>query len=69
MKHYKYIEAYEIEKYDGWDVEGIFPAVTEEMVDYVIVSKTDTPIQDYIKLHEATTNQILEELRKRLENK
>lgn len=69
MKKYKYIEAYEIEKYDGWDIEGVFPATTEEMVDYVIISKTDIPIENYIKLDEATTEQLLEEFHKRLENK
>ena len=66
MKKYKYIEADDIEKYNNWEVVGLFPAASEEMCDMVLVMKRDEPIQDYIKLHEATDEQLIEELHRRL---
>lgn len=52
MKKYKYVAVVEMEKYIGWNVEGIFPAASDNMVDYVLISKEDKPIQNYIKLEE-----------------
>lgn len=67
MKQYKYICASEIEDFNNWEVVGIFPSMCESMCDMVLVMKEDKPIQDYIKLHEATNEQLLEELYERLE--
>lgn len=64
MKEYKYIYASEIESYNGWDIVATF---TGDDTDMVIVMKEYKPIQDYIKLHEATNEELLEELHKRLE--
>lgn len=69
MKKYKYVEAVEMEKYIGWNVEGIFPAASDNMVDYVLISKEDKLIQNYIKLNEATNEQLISELIKRLGDK
>ena len=57
MKQYKYICASEIEDFYNWEVVGIFPSMCESMNDMVLVMKEDKPIQDYIKLHEATDEQ------------
>ena len=69
MKKYKYVAVVEMEKYIGWNVEGIFPATSDNMVDYVLISKEDKPIQNYIKLNEATNEQLISELIKRLGDK
>ena len=66
MKQYKYICASEIEDFYNWEVIGIFPSMCESMNDMVLVMKEDKPIQDYIKLHEATDEQLIEELHRRL---
>lgn len=66
MKEYRYINCRNLDEYGDWDIVQIIPG---KDVDMVVVMKEDKPIQDSIKLHEATTNQLLEELHKRLENK
>lgn len=63
MKEYKYIYANEIESYSGWDIVATF---TGDNTDMVIVMKEYKLIQDYIKLHEATDEQLIEELHRRL---
>lgn len=63
MRKYKYIQAHNIENYGDWDIVQIIPSETR---DYIVIKKEDKPVQDYIKLHEATTEQILEEINKRL---
>lgn len=67
MKKYKYIYASEIEDFNNWEVVGTFPSMCESMNDMVLIMKEDKPIQNYIKLHEATNEELLEELHKRLE--
>lgn len=67
MKKYKYIYASEIEDFNNWEVVGTFPSMCESMNDMVLIMKEDKPIQNYIKLHEATDEQLIEELHKRLE--
>ena len=63
MKQYTYIKCNEIENYSGWEIVQIIPG---ENIDYAILMKEDKPIQNYIKLDQATTYELLEELRKRL---
>ena len=66
MKKYKYVCASEMENFNNWEVVGIFPAASQEMCDMVLIMYEEKPIQNYIKLHEATDEQLLEELRRRL---
>ena len=66
MKKYKYVYASEMENFNNWEVVGIFPATCESMCDMVLIMKKDKPIQDYIKLHEATDEQLIDELHRRL---
>lgn len=68
MKKYDYIPAYLITNYSDWNLEGIFPARNKEDEDYVIVSKIEDKTEEYQpKLKEASTEELLEELRRRLE--
>ena len=55
-----------MENFNNWEVVGIFPAATGEMCDMVLIMYEEKPIQNYIKLHEATDEQLLEELHRRL---
>lgn len=66
MKEYKYIYASEIEKYKNWEIVKIIEAPSSDCTDRIIIMKEDKPIQDYIKLNEATNEQLIEELLKRL---
>lgn len=63
MKKYKYIKASDIESYNDWDIVQIIPGETR---DFIVMMKKDKPLQAYIKLHEATDEQLLEELHRRL---
>ena len=63
MKKYKYIKANDIESYNDWDIVQIIPGETR---DFIVMQKEDKLVQDYIKLHEATDEQLLEELHRRL---
>lgn len=68
MKRYDYILASLITSYSDWNIEGVFPAYNEGQEDYVIVSKTEDKTEEYQpKLKEASTEELLEELRRRLE--
>ena len=68
MKRYDYIPAHLITNYSDWNIEGVFPAYNEGQEDYVIVSKVEDKTEEYQpKLKEASTEKLLEELRKRLE--
>lgn len=68
MKKYDYIPAYLITNYSDWNLEGIFPAHNEQEEDYVIVSKIENKTEEYQpKLKEASTEEILGELKRRLE--
>lgn len=68
MKKYDYIPAYLITNYSDWNLEGIFPARNEQEEDYVIVSKIEDKTEQYQpKLKEASTEEILGELKRRLE--
>lgn len=66
MKKYRYINCENLDEYDDWDIVQIIPG---KDVDMVVIMKEDKSIQDSIKLNEVTTNQLLEELYKRVENK
>ena len=50
---------------EGFIVKHITPFPTEDFIEY-IVEKNITPNCDYVKLNEATKEQLLEELSKRL---
>lgn len=63
MKEYKNIKCHDLVNYTGWDIVKIIPG---SEIDMAVISKKDKPIQDYIKLNEATNEQLLEELFKRL---
>lgn len=68
MKRYDYIPVDLIANYPDWNIEGIFPAHDKEQDDYVIVSKIEDKTEEYQpKLKEASTEELLEELRRRLE--
>ena len=64
MKEYKYIHCHNLKNYKDWDIVQIIPKNGDN--DMVVISKKDVPIQNYIKLNEATNEQLLEELLKRL---
>lgn len=67
MKKYKYILANTIEDYDNWNIEATFPAVVNGYDDYIIISKIENKVEEYQpKLKEATTDELLKELEKRL---
>ena len=53
---------------EGFIVKHITPFPTENFIEYIL-EKEITPICDYIKLHEATKEQLLEELSKRIVEK
>lgn len=67
MKKYVYELLSNIEKYDGWNIEKII----EQENDYnmVVLSKEDIPMQEEKYLSEATNEELIEELNKRLESK
>lgn len=69
MKKYKCITIKDIEKYEDWEFIQIIPMDSKDIYVKGIIMKEDKPIQNYIKLHEATTEQLLEELNKRTEGK
>ncbi len=66
MKKYKYIRLEDIDEYDGWELVEILPRLDYHHVDLAVITKEDKPIQNYIKLNEATNEQLIEELLKRL---
>ena len=65
MKEYKYICANDIDQYDNWNVIATFPS-TIKKPDMVLIMKEEKPIQNYIKLNEATDGELIDELIKRL---
>ena len=66
MKTYRYIHCENISNYDNWEIIQIIPG---KVVDMAVIMKKDEPIQSDIYLKKATTEQLLEELHKRLESK
>lgn len=66
MKTYRYIKCSHLEEYDDWEIVQIIPGVTDEMNDMAVIMKEDEPIQNYIKLNEATNEELISELLKRL---
>ena len=65
MKEYKYVRLSNIEEYSGWDIVEIIPR-DDEHYTMAVIMKENKPIQNYIKLNEATNEQLIEELNKRL---
>lgn len=66
MKRYEYIYCSELKKYDNWEIVKI---IEGEAVDRAVIMKEDKSCINYIKLHEATKEQLLEELSKRMVEK
>ena len=66
MKRYKYIKVWNISEYNDWEIIKIIEAKNSDEDDMIIIMKEDKPIQNYIKLNEATNEQLVEELLKRL---
>lgn len=66
MKKYVYEYLKNIEKYDGWNIEKI---IVDSDSNKVVLSKEDKPMQKEKYLSEATNEELLEELNKRLEGK
>ncbi len=66
MKQYKYIRVDAIEKYYDWEIVEILPKLNDDYIEMAVIMKEDKPIQNYIKLNEATNEQLIEELLKRL---
>lgn len=66
MKTYRYIKCKNLEEYDDWEIVQIIPGVTDQMNDMAVIMKEDEPIQNYIKLNEATNEELISELLKRL---
>lgn len=66
MKKYKYILANNIEDYDDWNIEVIFPATIDGYDDYIIISKVEDKAEEYQpKLKEASIAELFEELKRR----
>lgn len=66
MKTYRYIKCNHLKEYDDWEIVQIIPSITNEMNDMAVIMKEDKPIQNYIKLNEATNEELISELLKRL---
>lgn len=66
MKTYRYIKCDNLKEYDDWEIVQIIPGVTDQMNDMAVIMKEDEPIQNYIKLNEATNEELISELLKRL---
>lgn len=66
MKEYRYIRVNDIKEYKGWEIYQIIPAKSEDYANMVIIFRENIPIKATIGLQEATTEQIMEELSKRL---
>lgn len=65
MKKYKYIKAYEIEKFDDWNIEKIIEPPEKGVPICVILSKEEKPVQKEPYLSEATLDELLQEIKKR----
>lgn len=69
MKEYKFVSLENIskEEFKGWNIVQILPSQDKSRYyDMVVISRENKPAQDYVKLNEATSKEILEELSKRL---
>ena len=66
MKEYEYVGLENLKEYSGWEIVQIIPRYNEEYKNMAVIMKEDKPIQNYIKLNEATNEQLIEELLKRL---
>lgn len=69
MKKYKYVDLKNLEEYDDWEIVQIIPRYNKDYKNMAVIMKEDNPIQNYIKLNEATNEQLIEELFKRLGDK
>lgn len=66
MKKYVYEYLRNIGNYNGWNIEKIIEGEINTMV---VLSKEDKPMQKEKYLSEATNEELIEELNKRLEGK
>ena len=65
MKQYNYIQARNIDKYYNWEIVQVIPG-EQGQNDMVIIMKEDYPVKATIELENATNEQIIQELLKRL---
>lgn len=63
MKEYKYISCNDLVNYSNWNIVQIIPGKEADMA---VISKEIKPTQTFIKLNEATNQQLIEELNRRL---
>lgn len=68
MKRYDYIPVHLITEYSDWNLEYVFPARKKGEEDYVLVSKAEDKPKEYQpNLKESSTEELLAELKRRLE--
>lgn len=68
MKKYTYVRLSNIGDYEGWNIEKIIER--DEKADYhmVVLSKENKPVQKEPYLSEATSQELIDELNKRLKD-
>ena len=66
MIGYKYSRCGELCNYNGWDIVKIIESTKESLNDMVVISRKNNPIKKSVELDEATNEQLIEELIKRL---
>ena len=66
MKEYKYVRCNNLENYPDWDIVKIIPHKTENEYDMAVIMKEDRPVREVTCLSEATNQELIEELQKRL---
>lgn len=65
MKQYKYIKCEELENYNDWEIIKI---IEDSEVDMVVIMKENKPMKREVYLSEATNQELVNELIKRLES-
>ena len=65
MKQYKYIKCEELENYNDWEIIKI---IEDSEVDMVVIMKENKPMKMEVYLSEATNQELINELIKRLES-
>lgn len=65
MKQYKYIKCEDLENYNDWEIIKI---IEDSEVDMVVIMKENKPMKKEVYLSEATNQELINELIKRLES-
>lgn len=66
MNEYKYILCGDLEKYNGWEIVKLFDEVRDGYNRMAIIKKDITPIQVEPFLSKATNQELIDELKKRM---